>query len=343
MPDLHPALLWEALTDRRVRCDLCAHHCEIAPGQLGICHVRRNVDGELFSRVYGMTTSMAVDPIEKKPLFHFRPGARTLSVATVGCNLGCQHCQNCSISHWPRGRAPDEEVPGRYTSPEDVVGAARARRCEVIAYTYSEPTIYLEWALDCARLAAAQGLKNIFVTNGYMTAEAVELVAPYLHAANVDLKGLDDEMLRREIKGESGPVLRTIRDLHARGIWVEVTTLVIPGSNDDEPQLRGIARFMADLDPNIPWHVSRFRPTYQRTDRPPTPEQTLHRAVQIGQEEGLRHVYCGNVWGDDHESTRCPGCGRTVIRRHGYSLSGVHMTDGACAACGEQISGVDLP
>ena len=342
-PDLHPAILWEPLSGGKVRCDLCAHRCEIASGQLGICHVRRNVGGELFSRVYGMSTGLAVDPVEKKPLFHFHPGAGSLSLATVGCNFGCQHCQNCTISHWPRGRAADEPVPGRRMAPELVVDAALAQGCEVIAYTYTEPTVYLEWALDCARLAARQGLKNIFVTNGYMTAEAVKLVAPYLHGANVDLKGLDDDMLRREVKAESGPVLRTIRDLHQRGIWVEVTTLVIPGSNDDDAQLSGIARFLAELDRDIPWHVSRFHPTYQRTDRLATPEQTLHRAAALGAEAGLRYVYCGNVWGDQGESTRCPSCGATAIQRRGFSLQGIAMTDGACDTCGLQFPGRGLP
>ena len=340
---LHPALLWEALPHGKVRCDLCAHRCEIAPGQLGICHVRRNLDGALYSRVYGMSTGLAVDPIEKKPLFHFHPGASSLSLATVGCNFGCQHCQNCDISHWPRGRAADEPVPGQAMSPEFVVEAALAQGCEVIAYTYTEPTVYLEWALDCARLAASQGLKNIFVTNGYMTAEAVELAAPLLHGANVDLKGLDDAMLRREVKADSGPVLRTIKDLHRRGIWVEVTTLVIPGSNDDDAQLSGIARFLADVDRDIPWHVSRFRPTYLRTDRPATPEGTLHRAAALGSEAGLRYVYCGNLWGDNRESTRCPSCGTTVIQRRGFGLQSIAMTHGTCNSCGHKIPGIGLP
>ncbi len=342
---LYPALLWEPLDDGSVRCNLCAHRCKIRVEAQGICSVRVNVGGALFSRVYGMSTGMAVDPIEKKPLFHFHPGSSSLSLATVGCNLGCQHCQNASISQWPRGRRAEEAVPGKFTSAEEVVQAALDRRCEVIAYTYTEPTIYLEWALDCARLAAGRGLKNIFVTNGYMTAEAVELAAPFLHAANVDLKGLNDGILGREVKGTSGPVLRTIQDLHSRGIWVEITTLVIPGSNDDEEQLRGIARFIADVDPNIPWHVSRFRPTYQRTDRIPTPEATLHRAAEIGAEEGLLYIYCGNLWGDDRESTRCPNrqCGGVVIQRQGFSLGGVAMKEGACGACGTLIPGRGMP
>jgi pyruvate formate lyase activating enzyme len=339
---LHPAVLWDRLDGGAVQCNLCAHRCEIRPGKLGTCQVRRNVDGELYSRVYGMSTGMGVDPIEKKPLFHFHPGAGALSIATVGCNFSCQHCQNCSISQWARERGPEAPVPGQYTTPEQVVSAARRSGCEIIAYTYSEPTIFLEYALDTARLAAEQGLKNVFVTNGYMTAEAVELVAPVLHGANVDLKGSDDSMLKRETKAESGPVRRTIEDLYRRGIWVEVTTLVIPGSNDDDQQLRQIAGFIAGLDPNIPWHVSRFHPTYKRLDRPATPAETLHRAVQIGDEAGLHHVYTGNLWGDDRESTRCPGCGQIVIQRHGYSLGRVAISGGRCS-CGTRIAGRGLP
>jgi pyruvate formate lyase activating enzyme len=343
-PKLHPALLWERLGEgSAVRCDLCAHHCEIKPGKLGTCQVRLNVDGELMTRVYGMTTNLAKDPIEKKPLFHFHPGAGALSMATVGCNFSCEHCQNHSISHWPRGRDPGAPVAGQSVSPEQVVQAAAEMRCEVIAYTYTEPTVYLEYALDCAKLADARGIKNIFVTNGYMTAEAVELVAPHLHGANVDLKGMNDRMLKREVKAESGPVLRTIEDLHRRGIWVEVTTLVIPGSNDDDEQLGQIAGFIAGVSPDIPWHVSRFHPTYKRQDRPPTPVETLRRARRIGEEAGLRYVFSGNVWGDEGESTRCPGCRETVIQRVGYSLGEVRMEDGRCSGCGQVIAGRGMP
>ena len=340
---LHPALLWEPRQNNSVVCNLCAHRCVVRPGKQGICRVRRNVDGTLYTRVYGMATGLAVDPVEKKPLFHFHPGAGALSIATVGCNFGCQHCQNCSISHWPRDRDPDARVPGTYTPPERVVEAALETGCALIAYTYTEPTIYMEYALDTARLAAAQGIKNVFVTNGYLTPEAVELIAPFLDGANVDLKGLDDRMLKREVKAESGPVLRTIEDLHRRGIWIEVTTLVIPGSNDDDEQLQSIARFIAKVSPDIPWHVSRFHPTYRRTDRPATPPETLRRARRIGEAAGLRYVYTGNLWGDDGESTRCPGCGEIVIQRRGFSLLAVDVRGGACVHCGEAIAGRGLP
>jgi pyruvate formate lyase activating enzyme len=339
----HEALLWTRAGANDVVCGLCAHRCVIKPGQLGICCVRRNDGGVLKTRVYGMATSLGVDPIEKKPLFHFHPGAGALSIATVGCNFSCQHCQNHAISQWPRDRDPDSPVSGRYVSPEQVVEAAQTSGAEVISYTYTEPTIYMEYALATAALASRAGIKNTFVTNGYMTAEATELVAPYLDGANVDLKGTDDGVLKRETKAESGPVRRTIEDLHRRGIWVEVTTLVIPGSNDDDEQLEGIARFIASVSPEIPWHVSRFHPTYHRLDRPATPVETLHRARQIGEQAGLHFVYTGNVQGDEGESTRCPGCGEVVIARRGFSLTAVRMQGGRCDRCGQVIAGRGMP
>jgi len=340
---LHEAVLWESEQEDTVRCHLCAHRCVIRSGQVGICRVRLNVAGRLYSRVYGMATSLAVDPIEKKPLFHFHPGASALSIATVGCNFGCLHCQNHSISHWPDLSDPRRPVAGRFVAPQEVVRAAQESGSLVIAYTYTEPTVYMEYALDTCRLARQQGMRNVFVTNGYMTEEAVELIAPHLDAANVDLKGMDDAMLRREVKAESAPVLRTIADLHRRGVWVEVTTLVIPGSNDDDLQLEAIAAFIAGLDASIPWHVSRFHPMHQLLDRPPTPIRTLHRAREIGQAAGLHFVYTGNLPGDDGESTRCPGCGDEVIRRRGFSLLQVNLQDGRCGSCGTVVAGRGLP
>jgi pyruvate formate lyase activating enzyme len=336
-----PALLWEPTERGAVRCGLCAHRCVIRPGKLGICGVRMNEEGKLYTRVYGMATSLAVDPIEKKPLFHFLPGARALSLATVGCNFRCMHCQNHSISHFVADN-PRQPIPGDFVPPEEVVQAALASGSSVIAYTYTEPTIYMEYALDCARLADTQGVKNVFVTNGYLTAEAVELIAPHLHAANIDLKGMDDHILRREVKAESGPVRRTIEDMHRRGIWVEVTTLIIPGSNDDDVQLRGIAEFLASVSPDLPWHVSRFHPTYKRLDRPQTPAETLDRAVQLGRAAGLRYVYTGNL-SRGEESTRCPGCGKVVLERRGFSVRNAAIAGGRCTGCGHAIAGVGLP
>jgi pyruvate formate lyase activating enzyme len=290
-----------------------------------------------------MATSVAVDPIEKKPLFHFFPGSRALSIATVGCNFSCLHCQNASISQWARGRPAEAPVPGELVPPEAVVAAAVESESEVIAYTYTEPTIYLEYALDTARLAAGRGIHNVFVTNGYLTPEALDLIAPYLHGANVDLKGMDDRMLKREVKAVSGPVLRTIEAMFRLGIWVEVTTLIIPGSNDDDDQLGRIAAFVAGLSLDMPWHVSRFHPSFRRQDRPPTPAETLDRAVRIGREAGLRYVYTGNIRAPGAEDTRCPGCGSTTIERHGFSVGRVAMKGGHCSSCGQAIAGRGMP
>jgi pyruvate formate lyase activating enzyme len=341
--ELRTALLWDKLERGAVKCRLCAHRCHIRPGKLGICGVRVNVGGELRTRVYGMATSLAVDPIEKKPLFHFFPGSRALSLATVGCNFSCKHCQNHELSQWARHRSAEAAVPGRFISPEEVVEAAEESRSKVIAYTYSEPTIFMEYALDIARLAAPRGLQNVFVTNGFMTEEAVELIAPHLHGANVDLKGADDRMLRRETKSHAGPVRRTIADLHRRGVWVEVTTLVIPGSNDDEPQLREVAEFIAGVDRDLPWHVSRFHPMHQLLDRPPTPPETLERALRLGEAAGLRHVYAGNLRLAGGEDTRCPGCGAVVIERHGFLVGRLRLDGGRCTDCGHLIAGRGLP
>lgn len=342
---LREALLWQPLASgqNEVVCNLCAHRCQLRPDQLGICGVRINRAGTLFTRVYGLLTSQAIDPIEKKPLFHFHPQARTFSIATVGCNFTCLHCQNHPLSQHYKKKPASDVLPGEFIPAADVVEEAIYRRCEVIAYTYSEPTIFLEYALDVARLAKSRGLKNIFVTNGYMTEEATALLAPLLDAANVDLKGADDAMLRRETKSVSGPVRRTIEDLYRRGVWVEVTTLIIPGSNDDDAQLRQIAEFLVSISPDLPWHVSRFYPMYQMLDRQATPPSTLERAVRIGEQVGLRYVYTGNVPGDKHEHTHCPQCHQTVIERCGFSVGRIAMRNQKCDSCGSLIAGQGLP
>jgi pyruvate formate lyase activating enzyme len=220
---------------------------------------------------------------------------------------------------------------------------ARRSGSRSVSYTYTEPTVFVEYALDTAALARRAGLRNVFVTNGYMTPEAVDLVAPLLDAANVDVKGLRDDVMKRELKARHAPVLECVRRLKARGVWVEATTLVVPGSNDSDGELRGIAGFLASVDPDLPWHLSAFHPDYQRLDRPRTPRRTLDRAMELGRRAGLRHVYAGNVWDANGESTLCPGCGAVVIERRGFSLGRVRLAGGRCAACGEAIAGVDLP
>jgi pyruvate formate lyase activating enzyme len=318
----------------RVHCFLCAHHCRIVPGERGLCGVRENREGTLYTLVYGYPVSTAVDPIEKKPLFHFLPGSRSLSLATVGCNFACAFCQNADISQLPRVRG---RVAGRPLSPEQVVEEALSAECASISYTYTEPTIFYEYARDCARLATSAGLKNVFVTNGYMTAEALEDIGGDLHAANVDLKSFSDEFYRTLVGARLKPVLDSIRRLRDMGVWVEVTTLLIPGRNDGADELRSLASFLVSVSPDIPWHVSRFYPAYRLADVPPTPVASLERALHIGREEGLRYVYAGNIPGHPAESTVCPVCGETVIERQGFRLARNGINKGCCPRCGAAI------
>jgi len=331
------ALLYTKLENNKLRCDLCAHRCLILEGRRGICGVRENREGMLYSLVYGKAIATHVDPIEKKPLFNFLPGSLAFSVATAGCNMTCRHCQNADISQSPRdfGR-----IMGQDISPEKLVEMAQDEGCRTIAYTYTEPTIFFEYALDTARLAKDRGLKNIFVTNGYMTAEALEMIAPVLDGANVDLKSFNDDFYREICGARLQPVLDAIKRMFDLGIWVEVTTLVIPGRNDSEEELQSIAGFLSGISPDIPWHVSAFYPTYRLTDATRTPVSTLQRAREIGQTAGLRYVYTGNIPGDDGENTFCYNCGRKIIERTGYRVGSVNIREGRCAFCAAPAPGI---
>jgi pyruvate formate lyase activating enzyme len=341
------ALLYEKLDDGRVRCHLCAHRCLIAPGKKGVCLVRENQGGSLYTLVYGLPLSQAVDPIEKKPLFHFWPGSTAFSIATVGCNFRCAFCQNADISQMPRDRG---RIEGQQASAAEVVAAAVRYGSRSIAYTYTEPTIFFEYSYDIARLAHEAGIASVYVTNGYMTGEMLELFQglsadhePWLDAANVDLKSFRDEVYRTVCGARLQPVLDSLVKMKALGIWVEVTTLVVPGMNDSEGELNDIARFIADeLGPETPWHVSRFHPDYQMHDRGPTPATTLQRAYELGREAGLHYVYVGNMPGAHLEDTLCPNCGRTVVERWGFHVRGRHTREGHCSYCGAEIHGVGM-
>jgi pyruvate formate lyase activating enzyme len=324
--------------DNTVVCGLCHHRCHIDTGKRGICKVRENQGGRLISLVYGRLVSRNIDPIEKKPLFHYRPGSRSLSIATVGCNFQCSHCQNYQISQYPsfnQGR-----IAGEQATPAEVVAEAARTGCASISYTYVEPTIFYEFAFDCAQLAKKQGIGNVFVSNGYMTAEVVHHLAPVLDAINIALKSFSDGFYRTVCKARLEPVLENIRLFHELGVLVEVTTLVIPGHNDSEEELRNIARFIKGVSVDIPWHVSAFRPTYQMLDRPATPPSTLHTARRIGLAEGLRFVYEGNLAGSGGEDTICPGCGTLLIQRAGFSSRLATLEKGHCQQCGTLIHGV---
>jgi len=292
------AYLYERLDDRKVRCQLCNHRCVIKDGKRGICGVRENQKGILKTLVYGRLIAQHVDPIEKKPLYHVLPGTLSYSIATVGCNFKCRFCQNADIAQLPTDRKG--MIVGDLYTPEDIVTAATGAGCRSIAYTYTEPTIFFEFAHDTARLAHEEGLLNVFVTNGYMTSEALHMIQPYLDAANVDLKAFSDDFYKEQCSAKREHVMETLRLMKSLGIFVEVTTLLIPGLNDDRKELGELAFFVADsLGSDTPWHISRFHPTYKLTDRPPTPAESIQEARRIGLDAGLRYVYSGNLPGDE--------------------------------------------
>jgi pyruvate formate lyase activating enzyme len=330
------AMLYEKLDDKQVRCHLCGHHCVIPEGKLGVCHVRQNVDGVLHTLVYGSAISQNVDPIEKKPLYHVYPGSASFSIATLGCNFQCKWCQNWEIAHMPRQRGL-MRVP--HTSPEEIVDKALASNSKTIAYTYTEPTIFFEYAYDTARLAHEAGIANVYVTNGYMTEEMLDAFHPYLDAANVDLKAFRKKTYHRYVGAGLQTVLDSLVKMKELGIWVEVTTLVVPGINDEAAELLDAATFISrELGPDTPWHLSRFFPHYQLPNVPPTPLKSLRRTQEIGQEAGLRHVYMGNV--REESNTYCYSCNELLIQRRGYWIAANKIKDGKCPQCDADIAGV---
>ncbi|MCR4396790.1 MAG: AmmeMemoRadiSam system radical SAM enzyme [Candidatus Saccharicenans sp.] len=332
------ARLYHQQEGKQVVCALCAHRCSLSPGQFGLCGVRQNIDGVLYTHVYEEAIAAHIDPIEKKPFFHFLPGSKSLSIATIGCNFRCPFCQNWEISQ-TRLSEGKSGLRSSHLPVKEVVRQALLNDCQSISYTYTEPTIFFEYAYDTAKLAKDSGLKNNFVTNGYMTAEALEEIKPYLDAANVDLKFFKNESYKKLCKARLQPVLDSIRKMRELGIWVEVTTLVIPGENDSEEELQGIARFLASVDRDIPWHLSRFHPDYEFLDTPATPVSTLRKAREIGRAEGLHYIYLGNVWGEG-EDTLCPKCGTTIIGREGFWIKAHLLQDSHCPNCGQKIAGI---
>ncbi len=333
------AMFYERLEDKKLRCRLCPHFCRISPGKRGICGVRENREGILYSLVYGKAISSGIDPIEKKPFYHFYPGSAAFSIATAGCNFRCLHCQNSSISQLPREWG---EIEGEELSPESIILQAKRNNCQSISYTYTEPTIFFEYAYTTSKLAQKEGIKNTFVTNGYMSEEALREISPYLDAANVDLKSFREDFYKKICGGRLKPVLGTLKLMKELGIWVEVTTLIIPTLNDSEEELEKIAQFIKGLGEDVPWHLSRFYPSYKLKKIPPTPVETLHRARGIGLKAGLRYVYTGNVPGDEGENTYCYNCGRLLIGRYGYRIEEFNLEDGECKYCRVKIDGTGM-
>ncbi|MFH1207868.1 MAG: AmmeMemoRadiSam system radical SAM enzyme, partial [Patescibacteria group bacterium] len=338
---MREALLYEKLADHRVQCQVCNHHCVILPSKRGICGVRENHDDKLYLLVYGRAISEAIDPIEKKPFFHFLPGSTALSIATVGCNFRCDNCQNWQISQASKQAGyTDLKISGEELPPEQVVADAISRKCQSIAYTYTEPTIWMEYALDCMKLAKKKRLKNVWVSNGYMSDATLELIIPYLDAINVDLKFFDEANYRKTCGARLTPILKNIQTLKKAGIHVELTTLSIPTLSDSDDMFKKMAEWIkTELGSDIPWHISAFSPviSHKLQELPPTHPSTLMKAFEIGKKAGLNHVYTGNAPGLKSENTYCPKCGTICIERIGYSVKR-HDQHGVCATCQTSLS-----
>lgn len=336
----------------RAQCLACNHYCVIMPGKTGICGVRQNVAGQLKLLVYGKAIASHIDPIEKKPLFHFLPGEMIFSIGTIGCNFGCGFCQNWDISQASKrvkeeytdnkqavvlGEILDE---GQDLSPNKIVEFCEEQGVNLIAYTYNEPTVFFEYAYDTAKLASERGMKNVFVSNGYMSGEALQKIEPYLDGINVDLKSFSEDFYKEICRARLGPVLENIKRIHEMGIWQEITTLLIPGKNSSTDELKKIAEFIVSISPDIPWHISAFHPDYQMTRGEPTSLDLLISAYNIGQEAGLNYVYIGNIPNTNYESTVCPNCKNVVIERKGYNIGVTNLGQGKCVKCGYEIAGV---
>ncbi|MAT64826.1 MAG: AmmeMemoRadiSam system radical SAM enzyme [Gammaproteobacteria bacterium] len=358
---MHEARYYTTLADGRVLCTLCPHDCHIPDGGRGACAVRYNRGGRLYTLVYDKVVSRAVEAVEKKPLFNFHPGSTAYSIGTVGCNMRCSFCQNWQISQWPKERLPKslackvegetlcplleelgDEVPGEPVTPQGIVAAAVAAGATSIAYTYTEPTIFYELAYDTAVLAREQGLRNIFVSNGFISEAPLRELAGVLDAANIDLKFFREESYRHISRARLEPILQAIRLYHELGVWLEVTTLVIPGVNDSDEELGEIAGFIHSVGADVPWHVSQFYPAWRMRDVPVTPVETLRRAARIGREAGLHYVYEGNVPGEQGENTYCHQCGALLIERYGFHLRRNRIRQGVCPDCGTPVAGVGL-
>ena len=336
------AYLTQTLSNNTVRCQTCEHFCALEPNETGKCNVRQNIDGTLYSTVYGEAVAVHVDPIEKKPLFHFSPGGDILSIGTYGCNLRCSFCQNWQMSQ-SRGFEGQHGYFGQLATPEMLVDTCLENDIRMIAYTYNEPTVFFEYTYDTAKLAHDNGIKNVYVSNGYMSQAALDMITPYLDGINVDLKAFDEEFYHGQCQARLAPVQRNIaHTARQTDIWVEVTTLLIPGLNDSDKELRALATWLTEVDPEMPWHVTAFHPDYRLQDRPRTAQRDLIRAYEIGRTAGLQYVYVGNVLDADRESTYCPRCEEKLIQRHWYNVHELWHERGVCPKCSHAIPGVWL-
>jgi len=337
------AKLYQKLDKDKVKCQACAFECVIAPKKTGICGVRQNKNGQLYLLTDSKPIAVNIDPIEKKPLFHFLPNSKVFSLGTIGCNFACQFCQNWDISQYPKQKNQKKinwQNLGQNWPPKKIVNYCLKNKIQSIAYTYNEPTVFIEYAYDVAKLAHQQNIKNIFVSNGYGTKSAYQYIAPYLDAINIDLKSFDNNFYLQLCQAQLEPVLKNIRFLAKLDVWLEITTLIIPSHNDSNKELKQIAQFIAKINANIPWHISAFFPTYKMTNIQPTPEKTIKKAYQIGQQAGLNFVYTGNFLDSDSQSTFCPKCGKKLIKRIGYTIEQNKIKNNQCPFCSYQIPGI---
>jgi len=334
------AYLVKSLSGGAVQCQVCEHFCAVKPGEAGKCGVHRNIDGTLYLVVYGEAIAVHVDPIEKKPLFHFMPHGDILSIGTYGCNFHCSFCQNWQMAQ-TRDFDDQHDYLGQQAMPKMLVNNCLKNHIPMIAYTYNEPTVFFEYTYDTAKLAHENGIKNVYVSNGYMSRAALDMIEPYLDGINVDLKAFTEEFYREQCQARLEPVKRNIAHIaRETDVWIEVTTLLIPGLNDSEEELRAMAEWLAEVDPEMVWHVTAFRPAYQMLNRPPTSQRALARAYEIGKQAGLHYVYVGNVMDADRESTYCPECGEKLIQRRWYSVKELWRKRGVCPQCDHAIAGV---
>jgi len=336
------AILYEKLKDNKVRCQACHNQCFISDKKIGICGVRQNINGNLYLLVYGKAISVNIDPVEKKPLFHFLPGQKAFSLGTLGCNFACDFCQNWEISQAPKPFDKAESIKywGEDWSPEKIVNYCKKNNIPIIAYTYNEPTIWAEYALDTMKLGKKEGIKNIWVSNGFMKEKTLDLIAPYLDAINIDLKSFSEDFYQKICKGRLEPVKENIKKIWKMGIWIEVTTLIIPGLNDSEKELKQIAKFLVKISKDLPWHISAFYPCYKMLTQAPTSEEILISACKIGKKAGLRYVYTGNIPNSNYESTYCPKCNSLIIERWGMEVLENNLKNGKCPKCNTKIQGI---
>ena len=349
---MHPAILYEKLPNDVVKCQACAHYCAITKDNVGICGVRYNDDGKLFLAVYGHPSVVNIDPIEKKPLYHFLPGSKIFSLGTIGCNFGCDFCQNWDIS-----QTKIEDLKSQISSlseewtPKKIVDYCETNRLPSIAYTYNEPTIFAEYVYDTAKLAKERGIKNVLVSNGYQSRESLNYLAPVIDAINIDLKGWTEEFYQKICKARLSVVKENIKLWKEKGVWVEITTLLIPSRNDKDNELEGMAQFLASVDTEMPWHLSRFFPQYKMTDGEVTTEDVLLRAYEAGKKAGLKYVYIGNLphlplrqtgrqAGVPDDNTYCPKCSTKVLERDGMALIKNNFKKGPCPKCNSIIKGI---